>query len=171
MKPTLTYLPDGTERPTQAALDAYWTDAKAAYPEIGDTYEVRWFGIDAKTTQGIFGYIRDGVKTATYTVPWLLEQLGQPQAEAGNYIVLIDYDGTPTMVLRIGIAETWAFADIDERVTHTDGLSVRNPDVWKPLHKEFWNGELARFGLEVTDDMPVLVEHSELVYARSLPIL
>ena len=166
MKPTLKYLPEGPARPTQAALDAFWQEARVVHPEIGDTYEVRWFGIDAKTTQGIFGYIKDGVKTATYTIPWLLEQSGQPLAKAGDYIVLIDYDGMPTMVLRIGNAVTWAFADIDERVTHTDGLSVRDPDVWKPLHKKFWNSELARFDLEVTADMPVLVEHIELIYAR-----
>ena len=79
MKPILKSLPDGPARPTQAALDAFWQEAKATHSNIGDTYEVRWFGIDAKTTRGIFSYIRDGVKTATYTVPWLLEQSGQPQ--------------------------------------------------------------------------------------------
>ena len=162
----MNYLPDGPERPTQEALDAFWATAKAEHPEIGHTYEVRWFGIDAKTTRGIFGYIKDGVKTATYTVLWILEQEGVPLANEGDCIVLIDYDGTPTLLLRIGKAETWRFEDIDERVTHTDGLSVRDPADWKPLHKTFWNSELNRYGLEVTDDMPVLVEHFDLVFAR-----
>ena len=165
----MSYLPDGPRRPAQADLDAFWAAAKAVHPDLSDGYEVRWFGIDAKTTRGIFGYIKDGVKTATYTLPWILEKECVPLSSEGDYVVLIDFDGTPTMVLRLGPAHTWRFEDIDERVTHTDGLSVRDPDVWKPLHKKFWNRELKRYGLEVTDDMPVLVEAFELVYARSLP--
>lgn len=161
------YLPDGPERPIQEMLDAFWADAKAAHPEIGDAFEVRWFGVDAKTTRGIFGYITDGVKTATYTLPWILEQEGVPISKLGTYVVLIDFDGTPMLLLRLGPAKTWRFADIDERVTHTDGLSVRDPGVWKPLHRKFWNSELERYDLEVTDDMPVLVEEIELVYARA----
>ncbi|MDG2321485.1 MAG: ASCH domain-containing protein [Rhodospirillaceae bacterium] len=160
------YLPDGPERPNQAALDAFWTEAKVSNPEIGDEYQVRWFGIDVKTTRGIFGYIKEGVKTATYTVPWILEQEGVPLARAGDYIVLIDYDGTPAMLLRIGKVEAWKFEAIDERVTHTDGSSVRDPNVWKLLHKAFWNSELKQYGLKVTDDMPVLVEHFERVFDK-----
>ena len=80
------YLPDGPEHPNQAALDAFWTEARASNPEIGDEYQVRWFGIDAKTTRGIFGYIKESVKTATYTVPWILEQEGVLLAHAGDYI-------------------------------------------------------------------------------------
>ena len=52
------------------------------------------------------------------------------------------------MLLRIGKAETWKFEAIDDRVTHTDGLSVRGPYVWKPLHKTFWDSELKHYGLD-----------------------
>jgi uncharacterized protein YhfF len=45
-----------------------------------------------------------------------------------------------------------------------DGTPVRDPAVWKPLHTQYWNGLLARFGLAVTDDMPFWAEPFELVY-------
>lgn len=80
--------------------------------------------------------------------------------------MLIDYDGAPTMVLRITGNETVAIDAIDERLTGLDGPPVRNVEVWKPVHRNFWNGELKRHGLTVTDDMSVLVERFELVYTR-----
>ncbi len=160
------YLPAGPERPSGAALEAFWAAASAANPGIGDDYEVRWFGIDAKTTRGIFDYIQSGAKTGTYTLPWLLEKTGQPRARDGDYVVLIDYDGTPTLLLRMVSQETVAFGAIDARITGLDGPSVRDVEVWKPLHQKFWDGELAAYGLSVTPDMPVLVERFALVYAR-----
>jgi len=171
MSAQLNHLPKGPERPTQQSLDAFWAVVKAANPGMGDDYEVRWFGIDAQTTQGIFGYIKDGVKTATYSVPWLMERTGQPRSQMGAHVVLIDYDGTPTLVLEIKDSEIVAFDDIDERITHTDGLSIREPNLWKKIHKGFWNGELEPYGLEVTADMPVLVEYFELAYSTPRPDL
>ncbi|GIR82581.1 MAG: hypothetical protein CM15mP84_03290 [Cellvibrionales bacterium] len=35
---------------------------------------------------------------------------------------------------------------------------VQDPDVWIPLHRQYWNGLLAAYGRECTDDMPVLIE-------------
>ena len=159
------YLPDGPAHPTQEALDSFWANARAVDSNLSDSYEVRWFGIDAETTQMIFDYIKDGVKVGTFTLPWILENTGQSQAEAGQPVILIDYDGTPTLVLRILESTTVAFGDIDASITRLDGPAVQDPEIWKPLHQQFWEAQLAKFGLTVTDSMPVLVEKFELVYA------
>jgi uncharacterized protein YhfF len=163
---SIAYLPDGPARPSPAALDAFWSDAQAAVPGLGDDYEVRWFGIDAKTTDGIFNHIRTDNKHGTFTLPWLLEKTGQPVTKVGTLITLIAYDGRPTMVLRITGNETVPFGAIDERITGLDGPPVRDVKVWKPVHRDFWNGELKKHGLAVSDDMPVLVERFALVYPK-----
>ncbi len=160
----MNYLPDGPDHPTQAALDSFWAEARAADPNLSDPYEVRWFGIDAETTQMIFDYIKEGVKVGTFTLPWILENTGQSPAEAGQPVILIDYDGTPTLVLRILDTTTVSFGDIDASITRLDGPAVQDPAIWKPLHQQFWESQLEKFGLTVTDDMPVLVERFELVH-------
>ena len=160
------YLPAGPEQPQVEELQAFWSAAQQAHADLGEDYEVRWFGIDAKTTRGIFDFIRAGEKTGTYTLPWLLEKTGQRRARVGDHVVLIDYDGTPTLLLRIIANEQVPFGAIDARITSLDGPSVREVDVWKPLHQKFWDSELAQFGLAVTGDMPVLVEHFALIFDR-----
>lgn len=163
---SILFLPDGPARPSPAALNAFWAEAQKAKPGLGDDYEVRWFGIDEKTTKGIFNHIRTDNKHGTFTLPWLLEKTGQPVTKVGTLITLIDYDGAPTLVLRITGNEVVKFGDIDERVTGLDGPPVRDVAVWKPVHRDFWNGELKKHGMAVSDDMPVLVERFELVYAK-----
>ncbi len=57
-----------------------------------------------------------------------------------------------------------SFGEIDSGVTCIDGPPVRDPDVWIPLHQDYWNGMLAEYGKVCSDDMPVLVEKFKLVY-------
>ena len=93
-----------------------------------------------------------------------------PRWEAGE--VRMDYlPAGPARPDAVALAEFWAAAQAanpgisEERITGLDGPSVRDVEIWKPLHQRFWDGELAPYGLAVTDKMLVLVERFELIYA------
>jgi uncharacterized protein YhfF len=162
------YLPAGPTRPDQRALDAFWTEARAARPGAihAPRYGVRWIGLDAPTTRQIFDLIRCGDKRGTFTLPWIFERTGQPDPVRGDCLVLIDFDGSPTMLVELGDLYRIAFGDIGARDTAIDGGPVRDPAVWKPLHTQYWNGLLQPFGLQVTPDMPVWCEPFRLLYDR-----
>ena len=164
----MTYLPDGPTHPTPAQFDAFWKEAGQARPDeaIGDTYQVRWIGLDDETTQQIFGLIAAGDKTGTFTLPWIVERTAQPEPAAGDCIILIAFDGTPTQLVRLTGIERVAFGDITAAHTQIDGSSVRALEIWKPMHTQYWNGLLAPWSMTVTDEMPVLVEALDLLYAQ-----
>ena len=69
------------------------------------------------------------------------------------------------MVQITDIEET-TFGEIDYEVTKIDGPPVRDPEVWIPLHREYWNNILKPYGRSCTDDMPVIVERYKLVYSE-----
>ncbi len=48
-------------------------------------------------------------------------------------------------------------------VSSLDGPPVQDPEVWIPLHRKYWNGLLAAYGRECSDDMPVLIEPFDYV--------
>lgn len=165
--PTNTYLPAGPPRPEPARLDAFWRAACKARGDLnaaGD-YEVRWIGLDDETTEQVLELIASGDKTGTFTLPWIVERTGQPRPQAGRCIVLIDYRGSPRLLVRLTRVEAVAFGDVTERHTAIDGSPVRALETWKPLHTHYWNELLRPFGLHVREDMPVLVEAFELLYA------
>jgi uncharacterized protein YhfF len=160
------YLPEGCARPDLATLDAYWAKAREALPPdaLPESYQVRWIGLDDESTRQIFELIAAGDKTGTFTLPWIVERTDQPTPREGEAIILVDFQGEPTMIVRL--TEIWQkpFGEITEADTAIDGTPVRSLSVWKPLHTQYWNGLLAPFGLEVADDMPVWMERFELVY-------
>ncbi len=165
--PTSPYLPEGPARPDQARLDAFWRAACVARSDLSaaDDCEVRWIGLDDETTEQVLELIASGDKTGTFTLPWIVERTGQPRPRAGRCIVLIDYRGAPRLLVRLTRVERVTFGAVTERHTAIDGSPVRALATWKPLHTRYWNDLLRPFGLRVSDDMPVLVETFELLYA------
>ena len=163
----MTYLPEGPTHPAQADLDSFWQAAKAADESLGDSYQVRWIGLDDETTTQILGLIQARDKTGTFTLPWIIERTDQPAASVGDCIILIAFDGTPSQVVRLTAIEQVPFGEITAVHTAIDGTPVRALEIWKPLHTNYWNGLLAPFSMTVSDDMPVLFEKFELLYSRS----
>jgi len=160
----MTYLPTGCDRPNLDDLDAFWARARSAVPDLPDHYQVRWIGLDRDTTRQVIDLIRSGDKTGTFTLPWIVENTGQPEPAVGDDIILIDFDGQPQLVVRLTDIETVPFGAIDETHTAIDGTPVRDLSIWKPLHTNYWNGMLAPFKRQVDDDMPVWIEKFELLY-------
>jgi uncharacterized protein YhfF len=165
------YLPVGAAPPRPEAIAAFLADAERARPDAaaGAGYEVRWIGLDRASTQRIFELIRAGDKTGTFTLPWIVERTGQAEPAPGRRLVLIDMDGTPTLLVRTTRVRRAVFGKVTAEDTAVDGSPVRDPAVWIPLHTRYWSGLLRPFGLEVSDDMPFWIETFELVYDAGAP--
>lgn len=153
-------------KPSSAAVAAFWARAQQAVPELQSAAgcQWRWIGLDAPTTRQIFDLIRAGDKTGTFTLPWLVERGERPPPQVGDCLVLVDYDGTPTLLVRTRRVHTVPFGAMTNEDTAVDGSPVRDIAVWRPLHTAYWGAMLAPHGLVVTDDMPVIVEAFELLF-------
>ena len=166
MKRHIIIADDGPEQsPDSELLDSFWQQAINAVPEIARDHQVRSIGIDEETTDLIIEFITTGVKTGTYSLPWLMEAEGYPKAIIDTPIILVSYDGVPKVVVQItGVYET-TFGNISLKDTALDGPPVRDLDIWIPLHTDYWNGLLSKHNRVCTSDMPVLVERFKFVYS------
>ena len=167
------YLPDGCQQPRPEALREFWHAARLALPALPafttdeKVCQVRWIGLDADSTRQIFDLIRQRDKTGTFTLPWIVERTGQPTPRVGDTLVLIDIDGTPTLLVRLTAVRSVIFGQVTAADTAIDGTPVRDPAVWKPLHTQYWNSLLQPFGLAVSEDMPFWAETFELLFDRT----
>jgi len=149
---------DGPAQPDPTEIDDFWARAQNKFEGLGDDYQVRSLGIDAETTTQILEYIKTRDKVATFSLPWVIEANGFPYSEPGTPIVLCDYVGTPHLIVQLTDVRETTFGEIGYAESSLDGPPVQDPEVWIPLHREYWNGLLAAYGRECTDDMPVLIE-------------
>ena len=149
---------DGPAQPDPTEIDDFWARAQNNFEGLGDDYQVRSLGIDAETTTQILEYIKTRDKVATFSLPWVIEANGFPYSEPGTPIVLCDYVGTPHLIVQLTDVRETTFGEIGYAESSLDGPPVQDPEVWIPLHRTYWNGLLAAYGRECTDDMPVLIE-------------
>ncbi|MFK7828589.1 MAG: ASCH domain-containing protein [Congregibacter sp.] len=156
---------DGPNQPEEGQLDAFWSEAVAAHPDLEREHQVRSIGIDAETTELILDFVAAGTKVATFSLPWVMQANGFPDSTPGTPIILSDYQGAPRVVVRLTDVRETTFGEIGSAETRLDGPPVQDPDIWLPLHREFWNGLLKSYGKSCTDDMPVLIEPFEFVFA------
>ena len=154
---------DGPALPDTVEVDHFWERANKQFSELGDDYQVRSLGIDAETTTQILEYIKTRDKVATFSLPWVIEANDFPYSEPGTPIVLCDYVGTPHLIVQLTDVRETTFGDIGFAESSLDGPPVQDPEVWIPLHRTYWNGLLAAYGRECTDDMPVLIEPFDYV--------
>ena len=154
---------DGPTQPNPEEIDTFWERACEQYTGLGDNYQVRSLGIDAETTTQILDYIKTRDKVATFSLPWVIEANGFPYPEPGIPIVLTDYIGQPHLIVRLTDVRETTFGQIGDAESSLDGPPVQDPEVWIPLHRQYWNGLLAAYGRECTDDMPVLIEPFDYV--------
>ena len=167
MKRTNAILGGGVlKNPETGPIDDYWNQAIASNPELAVDHQIRSIGIDEETTVLIIDFIKEGEKVGTFSLPWLMESENIPASHTGQPIILLSYDGKPEIVVQITDIEETKFGEIDYEVTKIDGPPVRDPEVWIPLHREYWNNILKPYGRSCTDDMPVIVERFKLVYSK-----
>jgi uncharacterized protein YhfF len=161
------HLVSGCTVPDLAVLDDFWQAARLANPgrPLPDDYQVRWIGGDEQSTSAILGHIRSGNKTGTVSVPWVIERSGQHKPAVGDAIILINFDGTPAIMVQIIAIDDVPYGMIDEEHTSLDGPRVRAVDVWKPMHVRYFDMLLAPYDLVTDDDTPISFEKFEVVYA------
>ena len=156
---------NGAEKnPDQGPIDDFWNQAVNFIPTLSGDHQVRSIGIDEETTGLIINFIKTGEKVGTFSLPWVMTAENLPMSYKGLPIILLSFDGKPELVVQLTKVFETSFGEIDSGVTCIDGPPVRDPDVWIPLHQNYWNGMLAEYDKVCSDDMPVLVEKFKLVY-------
>ena len=156
---------NGAEKnPDQGPIDDFWNQAVNFLPTLSGDHQVRSIGIDEETTGLIINFIKAGEKVGTFSLPWVMTAENLPMSYKGLPIILLSFDGKPELVVQLTKVFETSFGEIDSGVTCIDGPPVRDPDVWIPLHQNYWNGMLVEYDKVCSDDMPVLVEKFKLVY-------
>ncbi len=153
----------GCTRPSDEMLEKYYEQAQLS-AELPDNFQVRWIGGDANSTAAILQHIRNGNKTGTVSVPEAVAASGQQETKPGDSIILLNFDGTPALVVQVTATEIVAYGDINESHTALDGPQVRALDVWKPVHHGYFDRLLSPFGKSCTDSTPISFETFHIVY-------
>jgi uncharacterized protein YhfF len=137
--------------------------AHGVTPGAAVDIETRRLGADPAMVERILAVISDGEKTMTFSLPWLAEEAGRQPPAPGRFIVLLDAEDSPRLLLRLTEVRERRFGEVAAEDLAREGVPMRDPEAWRELHEWVWNARLNPLGKQVSADMPVWAEYFERI--------
>jgi uncharacterized protein YhfF len=154
--------------PVRAAADVFWQAYLQMLPESEQDrtyFEAFQFGAGRAMADQLAHLVLDGIKTATSDLVWHIEAQGKPQWRAGDEHVVLDGNWRPVCVIRTTELDVVRFKDVDARFAYDYGEGDRTLEWWRRHVFAWYANQCQEIGREPSQDMPLLCERFELVFA------
>lgn len=152
--------------PQDVRVATFWADfCCQASVDPATPYQAWYFGNSTEMARALAELVIHGPKRATAMLGWVADQYPHAAPVPGGYSVVTEYDGTPRCVIRTTQLETRAFRDVDAQFAWDEGEGDRTLPDWKEGHWRYFTQECAQLGRPMTEDVPVVLERFELLYA------
>ena len=153
--------------PVGVAAEAFWQQYLQTAPGPQDRryFEAFQFGAGREMANQLSRLVLDGIKTATSDLIWHIDAQEKPRWQAGDEHIVLDGDWLPVCVIRTTELEERLFRDVDERFAWDYGEGDRSLEWWRRHIFEWYAKQCRELGIEPTEEMPLLCERFEVVYA------
>ena len=109
--------------------------------------------------------VRRGEKTATASAYPLYELAGDPLPKEGEYSVILNSREEAVCIIRTTKVYVAPFCEITESHAFKEGEGDKSLSYWRKVHEEFFKNALERKGLNFDEQMKVVCEEFEVLYA------
>ena len=108
--------------------------------------------------------VNAGIKTATSSLLWHLEQIGEPVPQVGACGIVADGAGTPICILELTEVKIRPFNEVDAQFAYDYGEYGRTLEQWRAASWEYFSEVCARIGREPSETMPMVCQRFRRVY-------
>ena len=123
-----------------------------------------YFCDNQKDADELAELVDQGTKKATASSLWTLEKTDTPVRRVGDVFVVTDWAGEAVCVVKITAVTIKPYAEITKDEARREGEGDKSLAYWRWMHEGYFERDLARFGLEFDESMPVVFEDFERVY-------
>ena len=150
-------------------VEAFWSQVCKEHGITSNHYHVRTFGDPKYAEYGdhVTELAIKRVKRATAHLAMDFELNNVPRRETGDYWVILWESFKPACVLEIVNVEVRPFKEVDQTFASREGEGDGSLAYWKNCHEEYFKLQLADWGREWSEDLPVVLESFELVAANT----
>jgi uncharacterized protein YhfF len=143
---------------------SFWTRFGA---ETGETAEapcyIDAFGDSRAMHDELLALVLSKTKQATASLArWYTED---ELPKVGDLVLITDGRGAPACVIRTTRVDIMPVREVDAEFAWMEGEGDRSYAYWITEHRKFWSREAEREGFEYSDDLDVVCERFELVWA------
>lgn len=158
----------------EGALEAFWADAKvraklnrlSGYLGPSAAEALRppaWaFGATPGQADELLALVLEGRKTATATALRDFEAADEELPSSGTLSIIVDGAGVPRALIATTEVRMVPFGEVDADHARAEGERDLTLESWREIHRNFF---AESGGAPVTEDLPVVLERFEVLYA------
>ncbi|MGF1661938.1 MAG: ASCH domain-containing protein [Kineosporiaceae bacterium] len=154
--------------PDEGAAEEFWARylAAAGGPPSGRWQDLVQFGDSVELAEELVGLVLHGPKRATAGSVAEYEAEGVPLPVAGDRWIACDGRGRPRAVLRTTDVRVGPLSSVDDAFAWDEGEGDRTRADWLRGHEAYFRRVLPGLGVAFRDDLPVVFERFEVLYAE-----
>lgn len=124
-------------------------------------YSAWQFGDDADLLSNL---VLNGEKTATCSLLKFYEIENEKLPEINEYSLILDSKNEAVCIIKTTEIKIVKFNEVGEELASKEGEGDKSLSYWKKVHKNFFEKELKKIGLEFNEDLKLVFEEFEVVY-------
>jgi len=150
---------------TNDPVRTMWEDYHRSIGKIPPKKPVTEYFCDSRKDADELAELVDrGIKKATASSLWTLEKTDAPVRKIGDVFLITNWSGEAVCIVRITKVTIKPYSEITEAKARREGEGDKSLAYWRRMHQGYFERDLARFGLEFDESMPVVFEDFEKVY-------
>ena len=157
-----------TSDPVLVTANRFWQLYLEQLPESErqrEYFEAFQFGAGREMANQLAQLVLDGIKTATSDLIWHIDAREKPRWEVGAEHIVLNGSWLPVCVIRTTQLEERRFCEVDAQFAYDYGEGDRSLEWWRKHVFAWYATQCHELGIEPTEDMPLLCERFEVVYA------
>ena len=136
--------------------EEYWKSQAKPQPKLSDAFQ---FGADADWLAQL---VVEGKKTATCSGHVFYELENEPLPQVGQYFIVLNSKDTPVAIIQLTEVTILPMNELPVEFALLEGEG--DYDFWWNAHKQFLKKELQGYGLEFSEDIPLVCERFKVIY-------
>ncbi len=147
---------------------ALWAEYEATLSEAARLNlpepEAWGFGDSPELADELGALVKQGIKTATADLVWVVEFEGRSIPKAGDYSIILDGAGDPLCIIQTTEVTVRPYEEVPADFAYDEGEGDRSLAYWREAHWRYFNRRCADIGKKPTMTMAVICERFRLVY-------
>ena len=146
-------------------VERFWQEARLKHKIVRNVYHARTFSDPVLSTKidEITELCRQGKKRGTAHLALDFETNEIPRRGPGDYLVVLDRHNAPVRLARMIKVEVTPYRDVSEEFARREGEGDLSLAYWRQAHEGYFKRQLAAWGREWRDDLPVVCESFDLL--------
>ena len=153
---------------TEESVKHYWQKFLSTLPPESPyhakTYIAEGWGDSPDMADELGALIAQGTKTGTCSALWEWEAEGNTPTQVGELTVALDGRGEPLCIVETVEVTIRKYNEVDADFARAEGEGDLSLEYWRAAHKRFFTRVLSKFGMEFSEDMPLVCERFRVIY-------